>query len=113
MPESQVGGAAGFKPAIRAGGKGRAMNKHETEQVDSAINDLCRMFAWIKSDRVELCSVNAPPGIAYTNKDGRTLQTLNKDIGSDLQIGEQAMKTLVRLVRTRGFAALKAESAQV
>lgn len=84
------------------------MNKQETASVEASIEYLERFFQWIKSDRVEVCYAgSAPPGIAYTNKEGRQLQTLCKDAGSDLQLAEHALDNLRRLAKTRGFDALK------
>ncbi len=89
------------------------MNKQETARVESAIDYLERCLQWIKSDRVEVCYVGiAPPGIAYTNKDGRQLQVLCKDAGSDLQLAEHALEGLRKLRDTRGFDALKASQAE-
>ena len=83
------------------------MNASETRRLDDAAESLARFVAWIKSSSVELCVENAPPGIAYTNRNGRALQTLCKDAGSPLQFAENALSSLRVLSKTRGYQALQ------
>lgn len=82
------------------------MTRGETEQVQSALDYLNRAMAWLKSDRVAICSVNKyPNSLSYVNKDGVGLDTLNRDCGSDLQLAEHAAAGLRRLLATRGYGA--------
>jgi len=88
------------------------MNASETRRLESAIDSLSRAIRWLKSDRIEICSVGSPPGIAYTNREGRSLQTLSRECGSDLQLAENALRDLESLRKTRGFEALKAKGCE-
>lgn len=83
------------------------MNLSETRRLESSIDSLSRFLSWIKSPAVELCVRNAPPGIAYTNSQGVSLQTLCKDAGSPLQFAENALASLRSLSKTRGYQALQ------
>lgn len=84
------------------------MNAKETKAVRDALDSLERALQWLKSDQIEICWVGDHTTLAYTNKDGRTLGTINKYYGSNLQLAENAAKALRRLLDTRGFNEMKA-----
>lgn len=84
------------------------MNAKETREVRYALDLLEEAISWLRSDQIEICRVGDNTTLAYTNKDGRTLGTINKNYGSRLQCAELAAHNLRRLLETRGYHEMKA-----
>ena len=79
------------------------MTKNETEQLRKILASTEKCLGWIKSERIEVCSVGNITLLAYTNKDGRTLGTSNKHSGSPIQHLDNATDNLASLIVRRGF----------
>ena len=92
------------------------MNATETRQVEAAAELLARFLQWVQSERVVVGYrqpvQGKPISIAYVCESaGMEIQTICKEYGSSIQLAEGALKDLHRLLKVRGYDAMKAATA--